>query len=143
MSIKRFKPSVDVVDVDGIEVGYRKPYTFEMIEISKLREAVIEAGISEENGKGSEALIAMQVYISSTLACDPSDPTNPWFAKDAAKQAELHQNGVDKDTPDDVPYDFHLAVANAFLTKSRTQAKERDAAGPTNPTPDSPTPPSP
>ena len=122
MAIQRYKATENLqfAEVNGVKVGVRGVTVQEMLEITRQRQKFLESVNADvkadgTTGEGDTGLyLLLQEHVSKTVAVDPEDASNPWFAKDEAEQAQLAKNGVFKDLTSDVPYSFHSKIWDVF-----------------------------
>jgi len=139
VSVQRFKQEVKTFEFEGIKIGLRFPKTAEMEEITRLREPwarSLRRAMKDpvEHDQDYKALGKLQVFVSSTLCCDPDNIDNPWFADTPEKQKELANAGIAKDIPSDVPHVFHVKAFEAFTNLFEKEAADRQQEDPSEPT---------
>lgn len=125
MAIQRYTAKPYQFSWDGLNVGMRLPNVEEMVKLTAARDAYWGT-ITDDKPQGDQTkLTEFQFVVGSTLACDPENVKNPWFAESRAKQKELEDNGVLKDVAEDMPSSFFVA-ATEFFNSTITRANLSD-----------------
>lgn len=125
MSITIYLEKPRVFEWEGMQVGMRLPKVDEMKEITRARDAFFNS-ITETTPQGDQTLMVdYQFLVGSTLACDPTNAANSWFAKNAAEQKQLADNQVHKQLAEEMPSPFFVA-ATAFFNREVTKSEQTD-----------------
>lgn len=128
MAVQRYTAKPYSFTWDGLRVGMRLPNVEEMIKLTAARDAYWDT-ITDKKQQGDQTkLTEFQFVVGSTLACDPDDAKNPWFAENRDKQRELEANKVSKDVAEDMPSSFFVAATDFFnntITRANLSDEDR------------------